>query len=122
MDTFNDWVDARYLAGFIGSRLGGSGWSAVGHGVLPAQGKTLWVAWGLTGCSSHRDILDRDAVGSDVVDLARCRHVDQVVGLNLDLVPRRQEGVKPHDEVGMALKELRHTVDDSWSVYAVVTE
>lgn len=58
MDTFNDWVDVGYLAGFIGSRLGGSGWSVVGHGVLPAQGQTLRVAWGLTGCSSHRDVLD----------------------------------------------------------------
>lgn len=117
-----DRVDVHYLAGFIWSRLGGSGWSVVGHGVLPAQGKTLWVAWGLTGRPSHRDVLDRDAVGSDVVDLARGRYVDQVVGLNLNLVPRRQESVKAHDEVGVALKELRHAVDDSWSVYAVVRE
>lgn len=90
--------------------------------MLPAEGKTLWVAWGLTGGSSHRDVVDRNAVGSDVVDLAGRRYVDQVVGLNLDLVPRRQESVKTHDEVGMALKELRHAVDDSWSVDAVETE
>lgn len=122
MDTFSDWDAVGYLAGFTWSRLGGSGWSVVGHGVLPAHGKTLWVAWRLTGGSSHRDVLDRDAVGSDVVDLARCRHIDQVVGLNFDLIPRRQESVKTHDEVGMALKELRHAVDDSWSVYAVVKE
>lgn len=61
-------------------------------------------------------------MGSDVVDLAWRGDVDQVVGLNLDLIPRRQESVEPHDEVGVALEELRHTVDDSWSVYAVVTE
>lgn len=112
----------HYLAGFIWRRLCGSGWSVVGQRLLPAQGKTLWVTWGLTGCSSHRDVLDRDAVGSDVVDLAWCRYIDQVVGLNLDLIPRWQEGVKPHDEVGMALEELRHAIDDSWSVYAVVPE
>lgn len=106
IDTFSDWVDVNYLAGFIWRRLCGSCWSAVGHGVLPVQGKTLWVAWGLSGCSSHRDVLDRDAVGSDVVDLARCRDIDQVVGLNLNLIPRRQESVKPHDEVRMALEEL----------------
>lgn len=56
------------------------------------------------------------------MDLAGRGHVDQVVGLNLDLVPRRQESVKTHDEVGMALEELGHAVDDSWSVDAVETE
>lgn len=87
--------------------------------MLPAEGKTLRVAWGLTGGPSDRDVLDRNAVGSDVVDLARRCDVDQVVGLNLDLVPRWQKSVKTHDEVGVALKELRHAVDDSWSVDAV---
>lgn len=56
------------------------------------------------------------------MDLARCRYIDQVVGLNLDLIPGRQESVKPHNEVRMALEELRHAVDDSWSVNAGVTE
>lgn len=58
----------------------------------------------------------------DVVDLARCRHIDQIVGLNLDLISRWQESVKTHNEVWVALKKLRHAVDDSRSVYAVVTE
>lgn len=111
-----------YLAGFIWSRLGGDGWSAVGCGVWPGRRKTLRVAWRLTGCSTHRDVLDRNPMGGDVVDLAGCRYIDQVIGLNLDLVSRRQESIKTHDEVGMALKKLRHTVDDSRSVYAAVTE
>lgn len=42
----------------------------------------------------------------DVVDLTGRGHVDQVVGLDLDLVARRQEGVEAHDEVGVAFKEL----------------
>lgn len=42
----------------------------------------------------------------DVVDLTRCRHIDQVVGLDLDLVARRQESVEAHDEVRMTFEEL----------------
>lgn len=57
-DTRHDRSDVHYLAGFTWSRLGGSGWSVVGHGVLPAEGKTLRVAWRLTGGSSHRDVVD----------------------------------------------------------------
>lgn len=58
----------------------------------------------------------------DIVDLARCRHIDHIIGLNLNLISRRQESVKTHDEVWMAFKQLRDTVYDSGSVYAVVTE
>lgn len=42
----------------------------------------------------------------NVVDLTRRSHIDQVVGLDLDLVARRQEGVETHDEVGVAFEEL----------------
>lgn len=42
----------------------------------------------------------------DVVDLTRRGHVDQVVGLDFDLVAGRQEGVKAHDEVRVAFEEL----------------
>lgn len=33
----------------------------------------------------------------DVVDLARSGHINQIIGLNLNLVARRQEGVEAHD-------------------------
>lgn len=66
----------------------------------------------LGGCSGYRDVLDRNAVRGDVVDLTGCSHVDQVVGLDFDLVARRQEGVEAHDEVGVAFKELGHSADD----------
>lgn len=54
--------------------------------------------------------------------LTRCGYIHQIVGLNLDLITRRQESVKTHDEVWVALKELRHTVNDSRSVDAAETE
>lgn len=42
----------------------------------------------------------------DVVDLTRRGHVDQVIGLDLNLVARRQEGVEAHDEVRVTFEEL----------------
>lgn len=42
----------------------------------------------------------------DVVDLTGCGHVDQVVGLDLDLVAGWQESVEAHDEVGVTFEEL----------------
>lgn len=42
----------------------------------------------------------------DVVDLTRRGHVDQIIGLDLDLVARRQESVEAHDEVGVTFEEL----------------
>lgn len=66
----------------------------------------------LGGCSGYRDVLDRDAMRGDVVDLTGCSHVDQVVGLDFDLVAGRQEGVKAHDEVRVAFEELGHSADD----------
>lgn len=60
----------------------------------------------LGGCSGYWDVLDRNAMRGDVVDLTGCSHIDQVVGLDFDLVAGRQEGVKAHDEVGVAFEEL----------------
>lgn len=57
----------------------------------------------------------------DVVDLTGRRHVDQVVGLDLDLVARRKEGVEAHDEVGVAFEELRHSADNAGRVDASTT-
>lgn len=86
------------------------------------QTLVLVVAGGLAGRSAHGDVLNRDAVRGDVVDLTRRGHVDQVVGLNLDLVSGGQERVEAHDEVRVSLKQLGDAVDDSRSVYAAGTE
>lgn len=51
-----------------------------------------------------------------VVDLTGCGHIDQIVGLDLDLVARWQEGVETHDEVGVTFEELRHSADDARGV------
>lgn len=84
------------------------------------QTLVLVVARRLAGRSAHRDVLHRDAVRGDVVNLTRRGHVDQIIGLHLDLVSRRQEGVETHNEVGMAFEELGHTADHSGRVYTVV--
>lgn len=42
----------------------------------------------------------------DVVDLTRCGHIDQVIGLDLNLIPRWQESVESHDEVRVTFEEL----------------
>lgn len=52
----------------------------------------------------------------NVVDLTRRGHVDQVVGLDLDLVARWQEGVEAHDQVGVTFEELGHSADHPGSV------
>lgn len=52
----------------------------------------------------------------DVVDLSRRGDVHQVIGLHLDLVSRRQKGVKAHNEIWVTLKELGHSTDHSRSV------
>lgn len=54
----------------------------------------------------------------DVVDLTGRGHVDQVVGLDLDLVARRKKSIEAHNKVRMAFKELRHSADDARSVNA----
>lgn len=61
--------------------------------------------------SCQRDVLHRDAVWRDVVDLPRRGYIHQVVGLHLDFVPRWQKGVEAHDEVRVTLKELGHSTD-----------
>lgn len=121
-----------YLAGFTWSRLGGGGWGVGGGGGGGGGGGSeragLWqilvlvVARRLAGRSAYRDVLNRNTMRGDVVDLTRRGHVDQIVGLNLDLIPRWQESVKAHNEVWVALEELGHAVDDSRGVDAVVTE
>lgn len=88
-----------------GGRAGGSGGWRLGR-VLGA------------GCACDGDVLHRNAVRGDVVDLAGRRHVDQVVGLHLDLVAGWKEGVEAHDEVGVSLEELRHPADDTRGVDA----
>lgn len=71
----------------------------------------------LVRCRGGRgDVLHRDAVRCDVVDLPRRGDVHQVVGLHLDFVPRRQKGVEAHDEIWVTLKELGHSTDHTWSV------
>lgn len=50
-------------------------------------------------------------VRGDLVNLPRGGHVHHVIGLHLNLVARWQEGVEAHDEVWVALEELRHTAD-----------
>lgn len=54
----------------------------------------------------------------DVVDLARSGHINQIVGLNLNLVARRQEGVEAHNEVWMAFEELGDSADHTWCINA----
>lgn len=61
--------------------------------------------------SCQRDVLHRDAMWRDVVDLPRRGYIHQVVGLHLDFVPRWQKGVEAHDEVRVTLKELGHSTD-----------
>lgn len=56
---------------------------------------------------------------SDLVDLAGRSDVYQVIGLDLDLVARRKEGVKAHDEVWVTLKKLGDPVYHTRGVDAV---
>lgn len=51
-----------------------------------------------------------------MVDLTRCSHVDQVIGLNFNLVSRWKKRVEPHNEIRVTLKELRHPADYAWGV------
>lgn len=57
-------------------------------------------------------------VGGDLVNLPRGCHVHHVIGLHLNLVARWQEGVETHDQVWVALEELRHAADHPRSVDA----
>lgn len=66
----------------------------------------------------YGEVLDRDTMRGDVVDLARSGHINQIVGLNLNLVARRQEGVEAHNEVWMAFEELGDSADHTWCINA----
>lgn len=115
-----------YLVGFVCCRLGrdGRGGSGRGGGVWAGLWQTLVLvlARRLAGCCTYRDVLNSDTMRGDVVNLAWRGYVNQIIGLNFNLISGWQECVEPHDEVWMALEELGHTADDSRSVYAVVTE
>lgn len=62
--------------------------------------------------------LGLQAMSGDLVNLPRGRHVHHIVCLHLDLVAGRQEGVETHNQVWVALEELRYAADHSWSVNA----
>lgn len=113
-----------HLAHLGGAGLGQEGRGGAGAGAGGGGGGGCRRDRGLVlgGRSRYGDVLDRDAVRGDVVDLPGRGHVDQVVGLDLDLVARRQEGVEAHDEVGVALEELRHSADHPWGVDAGHTQ
>lgn len=108
-------VAGLHLAGLGGRGLGGWGRGCGGGSRCSSSSSSRW-RWRwwrhlLGGRSSDGDVLDRDAVRGDVVDLTRRGDIDQVVGLDLDLVARRQEGVEAHDEVGVTFEKLRHPAD-----------
>lgn len=73
----------------------GRGWLARDdHG--SSAGGSCWL--GLVLCwLCYGEVLDWDTMRGDVVDLARSGHINQIIGLNLNLVARRQEGVEAHD-------------------------
>lgn len=110
-------VAGLHLAGLGRGGLGGWGRGRGGGSRCSSsrRRRRLWCHL-LGGCSRDGDVLDRDAVRGDVVDLARCGDIDQVVGLDLDLVAWRQEGVEAHDEVGVTFEELRHSADHTRGV------
>lgn len=60
--------------------------------------------------------LGLQAMSGDLVNLPWCCHVHHIICLHLNLVTRRQEGVETHDQVWVALEELRYAADHSWSV------
>ena len=115
-------VNIFYLAGFVLIRLSGDGWGCVGVRARLRQALVLVVAGGLAGSPICWYVLYRNTMWGDVVDLAWRGNVDEIIGLNLNLISWWQESVKTHNEVWMALKELGHTVDDPRSVYAVETK
>lgn len=91
-----------------------------------------WLARDDQGCSAggsccldlvlrglcYGKVLNRDTMRGDVVDLAGSGHINQIIGLNFNLVARRQEGVEAHDEVWMALEELGDSADHTWCINA----
>lgn len=63
--------------------------------------------------------LGLDAMGGDLMNLARSCHVHHVIGLHLNLVARGQEGIEAHNQVGVAFEQLGHTTNHSWGVNAL---
>ena len=65
-----------YLAGFIWGRLGGNWWR--GGSVRTGLWQTLMLvmACRLAGSSTRRDVLNRNTMRGDVVDLTWRGHVD----------------------------------------------
>lgn len=106
-NRFNQREKLTYLAGFIWSGLGGDCWSVTG-----GMGANLWktlllrMSRNLNRCSSCRNILNGNAMRGDVVDLTRSCHIDEIVGLNLNLISRWQESIKTHNKIRVALKQL----------------
>lgn len=100
-------IDYKYrphLSDFVGRRLrvDRRGRCDVRGGLW--QTLVLGLARRLARCSSYGDVLHRNALRSDVVDLTRRRDIDQIIGLNFDFISRRQERVKPHYEVRVAFE------------------
>lgn len=62
--------------------------------------------------------LGLDAMGGDLMNLARSCHIHHVIGLHLNLVARGQEGIEAHYQVRVAFEQLGHTTNHSWSVDA----
>lgn len=54
------------------------------------------------------------------MNLAWRRHVDQIVGLNLNFISGWQESIEAHNEIWVALEKLGYTTDNTWSVYAAI--
>lgn len=103
---------------FQHSHLADLGWRGLGwwgRGHCYGCGRRLGLE--LRG-RGHWEVLHRDALRCNVVDLSWRGDIDQVVGLNLDLVARRQESVEAHDEIWVALEKLGHPADHPRSVDA----
>lgn len=62
--------------------------------------------------------LGLDAMGGDLMNLARSCHIHHVIRLHLNLVARGQEGIEAHDQVRVAFEQLGNAANHSWSVNA----
>lgn len=105
---------ATYLADL------GSGWLA-GDDQRGGAGGGCWLGL-VRRWMGYGEVLNRDTVRGNVVDLAGCGHVDQVIGLNLNFVTGWQEGVEAHDEIRMTFEELRDSANHTWCINAEDTK
>lgn len=62
--------------------------------------------------------LGLDAMGGDLMNLARSCHIHHVIRLHLDLVAGGQEGIEAHDQVRVAFEQLGNAANHSRSVNA----